>query len=94
MPEPRCFVLLPATRAHLCAAVAALRATPVLDLTSDAVAQVPAGAWVRAREASTAPGQGAIIAQAGEPHPSRPTWIERVDGSPAGPGFAGVVLRG
>ena len=87
------FVLLPPARVALAGEIAAAGAVVVVDCVSDVV-DVPAGAWVRVRTAVDAPGTGPILAQGGSPHPSRPTWLERIEGMPAGNGFAGTYLRG
>ncbi len=92
MPEPRCFALLPAARADLAGLVVAAGAVPVVDLGSDAAD--PGNAWVRVPVAQDAPGGGPLVVESGPPHPSRPTWIERIDGTPVPEGFAGVYLRG
>ncbi len=93
MAVPNRLVVLPAAFAELAAAFAAAGLEVLIDCTADS-AEVPPGAWVRARSATHAPGTGPLVVQEGKPDPSRPTWLERTTAGAPPAGFAGVMLRG
>lgn len=91
---PLVLVVLPAHRTDLIGPVRAAGATPVLDLGSGTVAEVPSGVWVRVDDTGSAPGDAGILARSGRPVAGRPCWKEQVDADAPSVGWDGIVLRG